>query len=141
MKTYLKSTLALLGVLAVFPATAQGLTGNELLEKLKAKDIGGVRFVTGVVDAVGTTQKFFRVNPAGLPEQLARDTTSGLAQLWGCYPAKSTYGQVIDVVILYLEKRPAIRHLDATMIMAFAMKDAWPCSEEQVPANKSGKGG
>lgn len=130
MQSHLRGVLILL-VVATSEAKSQSFTGNDLLEKLKARDLATLQYVAGVVDAAAASKNFFEANPAGLSEQVAGTGAIGMSRLWGCRPERATYGQVADVTISYLSSRPNVRHLDATLLIAFAMKDAWPC-----PTNK-----
>lgn len=119
----------IIAITAFLPALAssQTMTGNELLAALNKQDPIALHFVAGVVDAASTSRHFFDENPAGLSTQSAQAGLTGLERLWGCRPEKATYGQVADVTAAYMKKRPEIRHLDSTLIIAFAMKEAWPC--------------
>jgi hypothetical protein len=117
-----------LGTLAATLTQAQTFTGNELLEKLRVQDPSAVHYVAGVVEATAASKAFFEINPAGLQPDEVKAGLQGLARLWGCRPEKATYGQVADVLVAYLSNRPKVRHLDATLLLAFAIKDAWPCA-------------
>lgn len=136
MRANIKLVVVLLGFGAAMQAKAQAFTGNELLAKLKVNDLDALRYLTGVVDAAAISKNFFEVNPMEIPEPSAEIGALGLSHLWGCRPAKATYGQVADVTIKYLSDRPNVRHLDASLLIAFAMKDAWPCKQKQATLSK-----
>lgn len=127
MRTKLRFLVLLCLQLMALSTRAESLTGNELLEQLRRNDISALQYVAGITDAASITKHFFDVNPGGLQTQIAESGSTGLSQLWGCAPVKATYGQIADVTVKYLENRPRIRHLSAALIIAFAMKDAWPC--------------
>ena len=139
MKINLKSVLALLGFMAALPAQSAIMSGNELLASLKKKDLDGIRYITGVVDTVSITRGFFTMTPSVMPSQIAKDSATGLGEVWGCVPEGVSYGQVVDVTILYLEKNPAKRHVNAALLVAFALREAWPCFTEFQPSLKPGK--
>lgn len=130
MKINLNSILALLSFMLALPAQSTGMSGNELLDSLKRKDSDGIRYLTGVVDTVRFTRAFFTVTPTVMSAQIAKDSAAGLGQVWGCVPDGASYGQYMDVIILYLERNPAKRHIDAAILMAFASKEAWPCASD-----------
>ncbi|WP_371869170.1 Rap1a/Tai family immunity protein [Duganella margarita] len=114
----------------------QAFTRNDRLAKLKVNDLDALRYLTGVVDAAAISKNYFEVNPMEIPEPSAEIGALGLSLLWGCRPEKATYDQVADVTIKYLSDRPNIRHLDASLLIAFAMKDAWPCKQKQATLSK-----
>ncbi|MBR9900405.1 MAG: hypothetical protein GYB19_10145 [Rhodospirillales bacterium] len=85
-------------------------TGNELLNSCKS-EVGShpFSFCMGYVN--GMAQGF----------RVATD--------FMCLPAKSTYGQVIDVVVDYLEENPSMRHLSAAFLVMNALFEAFPCND------------
>jgi hypothetical protein len=44
-----------------------------------------------------------------------------------CTPTNATTGQVRDVVVRYLEEHPAERHINASALVADALREAFPC--------------
>jgi hypothetical protein len=92
------------GLFFAIPAQAQFQSGNELLEMMvdekATKKMQGLGYIQGVVDAINGTV--------------------------ACPPRVST-GQVIDMVKLFLEGNPAVRHLGAANIVAYVLKENWPC--------------
>jgi hypothetical protein len=95
----------LLAILLLASSSAHGITGNELLASLEAKEPGlqlyGIGFVTAIAD-------------------ITRNTLQ-------CSPAVSTYGQAKDVVIKYMKENPETRHAEAFYIVADALRKTWPC--------------
>ena len=102
MKKYL---IALLFVPAM--AQAEFLDGNMLLSRMQShKDSDqfiAMGYVQGVFD---TTQRASHCAPSG----------TGI-----------TVGQIFDMVKLFLESNPALRHLSADSLAAETFKRVWPC--------------
>ena len=46
-----------------------------------------------------------------------------------CAPDTITAGQAKDVVTMYLRDHPATRNLNASLLVAIAEKEAWPCAK------------
>lgn len=44
-----------------------------------------------------------------------------------CVPEDATLGQMIRVVVKYIEERPAEMHLLFVALAMLALRDAWPC--------------
>jgi len=55
--------------------------------------------------------------------------TNPYVQLFMCLdiPGKVTKGQIIRVIIAYIEARPARMHESFTTLALEALRDAWPC--------------
>lgn len=89
-------------------------TGNRLFEDCRAANYfnrgycGG--YVTGIVDTIESLQS------RGI---LPRDAL--------CIPEESTKGQLVDVVLKYLEQNPERRHLEAGSLVPEALNRAFPC--------------
>ncbi len=90
-------------------------TGNRLYEDCRAANYfnrgycGG--YVTGIVDTIESLQ---------LRGVLPADAL--------CIPDESTKGQLVDVVLKYLEKHPERRHLEAGSLVPEALNRAFPCT-------------
>jgi len=95
-------------------AYAEFFSGNELFRRMNSQEanerIVALGYVMGASDAY---QNNFH-----------------------CSPQSVTSGQTRDVVKLFMEKNPSIRDLAADIIVAQALKEAWPCPEKK----KQGKG-
>ena len=116
----MKRIIFLVFLLATFPVHAAGafVTGNELYQQLvdykrsPSNNVitaaAGTGFVVGVADS--------------LDEVLHPPTGFKF-----CTPSTSTKGQVIDVVLLYLENHPQDRHLTASSLVQAALTNAFPC--------------
>lgn len=93
------------------PASAEFMSGNDLLERLRSKDetprIVALGYIMGAADAGNTVNH--------------------------CLPANATAGQVRDVVHQWLEKTPTVRHHSADVIVNAMLGMAYPC---QVGAKK-----
>ncbi len=48
-----------------------------------------------------------------------------------CIPEGVTYGQMVDVVVAYIEANPATRHKDSMVHTLTAFRKAWPCKGVQ----------
>jgi hypothetical protein len=48
-----------------------------------------------------------------------------------CLPPQATDGQAIQVVIQYIDARPARLHENFTLLAIEALQHAWPCEESQ----------
>jgi hypothetical protein len=44
-----------------------------------------------------------------------------------CGPSDATYGQLVRVVVAYIERRPQRMHEDFRTLALEALRDAWPC--------------
>ena len=44
-----------------------------------------------------------------------------------CIPNNVTQGQVLDVIVKFLEDHPQNRHQNATVLISVALRDAFPC--------------
>ena len=132
MRRKMTSFVMGMGLMLSFSTFAAPVNGNDLLDMLTTKDEGfsglGLLYVVGVVNAVDVNRFFFEVNPSKMDSQVAKNALISLGTLWGCKPENATYGQVTDVVTAYLQKRPEVRHLGSTMLIAAAIKEAWPCA-------------
>ena len=56
----------------------------------------------------------------GLPEGLDYEGVQ-------CRPREVTLGQIVRVVVQYIDSRPARMHEDFRVLAVEAMKAAWPC--------------
>ncbi|CAB4140385.1 hypothetical protein UFOVP669_30 [uncultured Caudovirales phage] len=87
------------------PASAEFLTGNDLLERLRSKDEGArvlaLGYIMGASDAGNTVNH--------------------------CLPINATAGQVRDVVYQWLEKTPSVRHHSADSIVNAMLSMVYPC--------------
>ena len=90
-------------------AHAEFKDGNRVLSQMNG-DFGDrmliMGYVTGVIDAL-----------------------SGVTI---CAPANLTAGQSVDMVKMYLEQNPAIRHLAGDAIVNKVMSTMWPCKKGQA---------
>jgi hypothetical protein len=112
----MKSAVLLIGIIIASPASAQKLTGNELLARCKAENDERTSCLT-YVQAVGAL--FTIVQTLGVRD---RDRT----RLY-CLPSNVTLDQTVDVVVSFLEQNPAIRHEDAAMLTVAALRETFPC--------------
>jgi hypothetical protein len=104
------------------------MSGNDLLQKLTEKNITGLHYLVGIVDAAYASRLVFAMNLMDTDEDTRRKAEAELGKFWGCRPEKASYGQVVDVTVSYLKKHPNVRHLDSSVHIAAAMREAWPCN-------------
>jgi hypothetical protein len=97
-------------ILAFFSASAfsQQQDGNEMLERMKKAEVSD-NFYMGYITGIAIM-----------------NTTA-------CYYSNITTGQIYDVVKIYLEQNPAIRHLSRGVIVVQALNNAFPCKQEANP--------
>lgn len=112
----MRSAVLLIGLVMAFPASAQKLTGNELLARCKAENDERTSCLS-YVQAVGAL--FTIVQTLGVRD---RDRN----RLY-CLPSNVTLDQTVDVVVSFLEQNPAIRHEDAAMLTVAALRETFPC--------------
>lgn len=110
-------------------AHAETMTGNEFLEKMANKDSNALYYLVGIVDAAEASRLVFDQNLMKIDASARENAINALGQYWGCRPEKVSYGQVGDVTVAYINTHPKIRHLDLGMIIAAAIRDAWPCEK------------
>lgn len=100
-----KFIIAALVFCASAPTSAEFLTGNDLLERLRSADEGprvmALGYIIGAADAGNGTKH--------------------------CLPTTATAGQVRDVVHQWLEKTPRVRHHSADSIVNLMLGIVYPC--------------
>jgi hypothetical protein len=111
-----------------FNAQSQTMSGNDLLQKLTDKDTAGLHYLIGIVDGAEASRLIFTLKVIQTDEDTRRKAEASLGKFWGCRPEKATYGQVVDVTVAYLNKYPNWRHLESSVHIAAAMREAWPCN-------------
>lgn len=100
--------LLLLAVMTCGAAHAEFKDGNKLYSDLTgttAQQMVGMGYVMGVADA--------------------------LSNVTVCAPPNVTAGQVTDMVRLYLEEQPQLRHFMADSLVNRVLSKAWPCKKGQ----------
>jgi hypothetical protein len=111
------------------PAVAFGaLNGNELFQACTSSDGSFskgqcVGYVQGVGE-VGEVEGIAAANDAKTTLSENRGTVMGWVF---CTPSKATVRQAVDVVVKFLWDNPARRHFPATVLVARALQEAWPC--------------
>ena len=89
-------------------ASANYITGNELLDRINRRDPMQDMFVYGYVSAVS-------------------DFTRGDLH---CAPLNVTVGQVRDLTHQRLVREPSTRHRSASLLVAIALMEVWPCEKK-----------
>lgn len=102
-----KRKLVALSIFICLSAQADFRDGNKLLAEMK-----GTTFEKGM--ALGYV--------------MAVADTRGSESL--CIPSTVTAGQVIDMTQNMLEKNPSIRHLPASAIVEYTLREVWPCAKK-----------
>jgi len=87
-------------------ASAEFLSGNDLLSRMNSEEVMQRMFALGYVAGVSDAQQ----------------------HVFSCPPSGVTNGQVRDVVRSYLEANPSIRHKTADLLVTDALKQVWPCA-------------
>ena len=67
-----------------------------------------VSYLAGVSDAVGGPEK-------------------GINGIKFCFPAMTNQGQLMEIVINWLNDNPQNRHSNASTLVAKALSEEWPC--------------
>lgn len=123
----MKSVVLLLGLVMAFPASAQTLTGNELLARCKGQ-LSDRRLPNDENWCVGFLQGLFGGYTVGLidrtPAPFQKDASANGSL---CLPENVTIGQARDVIVRFLEQNPAMRHGTAAYLSFTALSQAFPC--------------
>jgi hypothetical protein len=94
---------------------------------LTDRNIASLHYLAGIVDAAEASRLVFELNFMPTDEDTRRKAEASLGKFWGCRPEKASYGQVADVTVSYLKKHPNVRHLESSVLIPAAMREAWPC--------------
>lgn len=113
--------------LTAFNTHSETMSGNDLLQKLTDQKPDGLFYLVGIIDAAEASRLVFETGIIKIDENTKREATASLGQFWGCRPENASYSQVSDVTILYLKNHPKVRHFESSMLIAAAMREAWPC--------------
>jgi hypothetical protein len=105
----MKHIITALALVASTTASAQFINGNDLFNHMNdssaIKKMLALGYIAGVSDA---SQGEYH-----------------------CTPASVSLGQTNDVVLKYLTKDPANRHLDASILVTVALVEVWPCPKKK----------
>ena len=99
--------LALLLASAPASATPQWMNGNKLYEGCTRNTNSTLMYAAGAIDA-------------------AADLVDSVGY---CIPKAVELGQVSDVLCRYLRNHPEQRHWGGSLLISYAMKEAWPCEK------------
>ena len=105
----MKATIILAAGIAATSASAEFMTGNELLTRLE----GETGYQRGT--ALGYVMGVF-------------DTGHGVTH---CAPAGVTLGQVVDMTKDALKVAPSVRHFSADIFVKHVLEEAWPCPKKK----------
>lgn len=135
--------LLLLSLISVASSSPAAMTGNELLEHCKNWKEGTASFSSGLCIGFirGASQAYReglirgqivgRFGDGPIPPSPESDAfVNRIIDSGGyyCFPKNVTTGQIVDVVVTYLERNPATRHLPVSQLLApAALHDAFPC--------------
>jgi hypothetical protein len=117
----MKSVVFLLGLVMAFPASAQTLTGNELLARCKGQLNHERAWCLGYVH--GFQSGLFMADALGF----RGPNGNGVY----CVPMNVTVTQATDVIVKSLEENPATRHDGAALLAFNALVRAFPCPRRQ----------
>ncbi|TDT74748.1 hypothetical protein BDE40_1464 [Litoreibacter halocynthiae] len=126
-------SVAFLGGLALgSPVVAAPFTGNDIYSAC-TNQTGQVQqgfcygFIFGSVEAMkwGALVGVVATSPDKIP-QSEFDLKSSVA-LGFCIPPNAENGQILDVVVNYLDENPATRHETARTLIQYALAASFPC--------------
>jgi hypothetical protein len=112
----MRMVVFLIGLVVVFSGSAQATSGNELLSRCKAQNHERTW-------CLGYLQGFH--NGLVIADALGLRLLGGTSVY--CMPPNVTVGQIVDVVVRFLEQNPAIRHENAEWLTLAALTHAFPC--------------
>lgn len=102
------------------------VSGNDLLKECSAKNKSFCQgYLIGIVDGMDqlAVEMFNPENEVDLsPYQSGIDSV-----LEFCFPPNMEFIQIIDLVVLFLEENPGIRHFTADSLAFSAIREAFPC--------------
>lgn len=98
-------------------------SGNVFLDLVKSDKSAAIQYIRGfaqgwVASSVIASNNLRASNPAA---------STFLEKTSSCMPTEVTYGQALDVVVIYLEKHPADRNQPIVVLAWSAFDDAWKC--------------
>jgi hypothetical protein len=104
----MKHIITALALVASTTASAEFFTGNDLHERIQSseptKQIMALGYIAGVAD-------------------LGQNDTH-------CTPTGASLGQLRDIVKQSLVDYPSLRHMDASLLVASALMQTWPCEKK-----------
>lgn len=108
LRTFLLAGLITLSAIPFSAANAEFMKGNKLYETCTTSQVGAcLGYIMGTTDTLSLNK-------------IANKKES-------CIPNGVTGRQLTDIVIEYLTKNPNIRHLPASLLVEWAVSDAFPC--------------
>ena len=128
----MKALLAVAMVAIASSATAETISGNDVLQACQDKD-GGIfeGFCTGYIIGSwegmhwGTFEAYILMSEGSFKVGEANEFAS--TALRACAPTNIENGQIKDIVIAYLTNHPETRHKSARNLIQQAMMGAYPC--------------
>lgn len=111
--------------LAAVSTAAHGITGETVAKWHRgssADKLAAIVFVRTVIDSEINTMGRLAFN-AGLV-----DATYTAYRMF-CPPDKYTSSQAAEIVVRYIDARPAQWHLEALNLARAALLDSWPCAK------------
>jgi len=91
-------------------ANAAVIDGNLMLTRCQTHDPLCVGYVAGFVNGYDTG----RIGGSANQKQIY------------CWPEQATYSQGVDIFLGYLKSHPASRHMDASILLTVALREAYP---------------
>jgi hypothetical protein len=110
-------------------ASAETLSGNELLDICSAKDdMAKFSFCIGYVNGIIGGLRYGAALPFIATGKPATEADAlGQSILGYCAPEDVTLSQMVDITVLYLERNPASRHESVRPQIVAAFTEAFPC--------------
>jgi hypothetical protein len=128
MKAYIKYILVAVGLMP-FCANTYAADGNTLLSNCSAVEavMDSKEFPEGKKIGIGSCLALIE----GIKSMTVLAEAEGLSNILNvCFPETSiTNGQAVRVVLSYLRKNPKDLHLDRSLLVLRAYRDAYPCSD------------
>jgi hypothetical protein len=122
-------------------ASAQEMTGNELLSLCQSNPSLVTGYVTGISEggsratlvviskySVGPGDAIKSQEDANAWVSRLKSTTKELQGY--CFPSGVTRAQSRGVICKYLQDNPAERHLSGAFLTRVALTKAWPCTDD-----------
>jgi hypothetical protein len=119
--------IILLGLIFVFQSPAYSkIDGNRVLESCRGKTTTYQALCNGYIGGVidGIKLAFTLTNQTDEPICKINTLDDSVKfQL----PDGNNLGQVVDVVVKFLDENPEIRHYDASVLVLFSLRKYFPC--------------
>lgn len=91
--------------------------------------VDGNKLLSDCTSTVQHSQSYCLGYIVGIADALAEASSNGgsFRGFRSCSPGNRTQGQLLDVVVQWLQRNPQLRHYMASGLVAKALSDAFPC--------------